>query len=260
MRIAFVIALGMVALTGCAHKRSARRVPVPPPPAPTDRSTPPPGNTRARDAARSAPEPSRAPSRSNRPVSPDSALTRTPSNVEVGKASWYGHPYHGRPAANGEIYDMEKMTAAHRTLPFDTWVRVINLSNDKAVDVRITDRGPFVDNRIIDLSHAAAREIGLIGPGVATVRVEVVSVPDGAPVALYGVQVGAFRNRDNAERERKLMEQQYGRAKLIRREGETTLWRVLVGSEKTPEAADSLRERIRKDSHERNGFVVRLDS
>ncbi len=83
---------------------------------------------------------------------------------ETGLASWYGHPYHGRPAANGEIYDMESFTAAHRTLPFGTWVRVVNLTNDKTVDVRITDRGPFVENRIIDLSHAAAGAIGLIGP------------------------------------------------------------------------------------------------
>lgn len=155
---------------------------------------------------------------------------------------------------------MEKMTAAHRTLPFDTWVHVVNTANDKAVDVRITDRGPFIDGRIIDLSHAAAREIGMIGPGTADVRVEVVSVPDNAPVALYAVQVGAFRNRDNAERERKRMEQQYGRARLVKREGETTLWRVLVGSEKTEDAADALRKKIREDSHERNGFVVRLDS
>ncbi len=96
---------------------------------------------------------------------------------ETGLASWYGHPYHGRPAANGEIYDMEKLTAAHRTLPFGTWVRVVNLTNDKTVDVRITDRGPFVDNRIIDLSHAAAEAIALIGPGVARVRLDILSVP-----------------------------------------------------------------------------------
>ena len=82
---------------------------------------------------------------------------------ETGIASWYGHPYHGRRAANGEIYDMEKLTAAHRTYPFDTWVRVRNLSNDRTVDVRIQDRGPFVRGRIIDLSHAAAREIDLLG-------------------------------------------------------------------------------------------------
>src|SRR5580700_6208057 len=82
-------------------------------------------------------------------------------SVETGVASWYGHPYHGRPAADGEIYDMEKLVAAHRTLPFQTMVRVRNMANDKTVDVRIIDRGPFVSNRIIDLSHAAAVTVGL---------------------------------------------------------------------------------------------------
>src|SRR2546425_10922641 len=100
-----------------------------------------------------------------------------PGATETGIASWYGHPYHGRPAANGEIYDMDKMTAAHRTLPFGTWARVTNLGNDKTVDVRIIDRGPFIDGRIIDLSHAAARAIDLIGPGVTQVRVEIISAP-----------------------------------------------------------------------------------
>src|SRR5690348_15345121 len=77
--------------------------------------------------------------------------------TEEGIASWYGHPYHGRQAADGEIYDMEKLVAAHRTLPFHTWVRVRNLDNNTSVDVEIIDRGPFIDGRIIDLSHAAAQ-------------------------------------------------------------------------------------------------------
>ena len=93
--------------------------------------------------------------------------------LETGIASWYGNPYHGRRAAGGEIYDMEKLTAAHRTLPFNTWVEVTNLTNGKKVRVRITDRGPFVGGRIIDLSRAAAREIEMIGPGIAPVRIEV---------------------------------------------------------------------------------------
>src|SRR5262249_10810126 len=97
--------------------------------------------------------------------------------TETGLASWYGHPYHGRRAANGEIYDMEQLTAAHRTLPFDARVRVLNLANSKTVEVRITDRGPFVDGRIIDLSHAAARAIDMIGPGTAMVRLEIVGAP-----------------------------------------------------------------------------------
>ena len=100
-----------------------------------------------------------------------------PGLSKRGLASWYGHPYHGRPAADGEIYDMETLVAAHRTLPFQTRVRVRNLSNDKTVDVRIIDRGPFVGGRIIDLSHAAAKEIDLIGPGVAQVEITIIGTP-----------------------------------------------------------------------------------
>lgn len=98
-------------------------------------------------------------------------------SIEEGLASWYGPPYHGRQAADGEIYDMEKMTAAHRTLPFQTWVRVTNRQNGLTVEVRITDRGPFVEGRIIDLSKAAARRIQLLGPGVSPVRLEVINPP-----------------------------------------------------------------------------------
>src|SRR3954449_9011943 len=97
--------------------------------------------------------------------------------TERGVASWYGHPYHGRRAADGEVYDMETLVAAHRTMPFQTWVRVRNLANDKTVDVRIIDRGPFVDGRIIDLSHAAARQIALIGPGVGQVEMTIINAP-----------------------------------------------------------------------------------
>src|SRR5580704_11209410 len=87
-----------------------------------------------------------------------------PLEPETGIASWYGYPYHGRHAADGEIYDMEKLTAAHRTLPFGTWVRVVNLTNERSVEVRINDRGPFIEGRIIDLSKAAARAVDLVTP------------------------------------------------------------------------------------------------
>ena len=98
---------------------------------------------------------------------------------ETGIASWYGDPYHGRKAANGEVYDMNRMTAAHRTLPFGTWVEVNNLTNSKRVTVRITDRGPFVQGRIIDLSRAAAAKIDMIGSGTARVHLKVVRAPVG---------------------------------------------------------------------------------
>jgi rare lipoprotein A len=183
-------------------------------------------------------------------------------STETGLASWYGHPYHGRPAANGEIYDMEQMTAAHRTLPFNTWVRVENFGNHKTVEVRINDRGPFVDGRIIDLSHAAARTLEIIGPGTARVRLEVIRAPEAvaAAPALFAVQIGAFRERANAERARARMATRYGAARLVLRQGNPDVWRVLVGSEITQEGADALAERIRQEIGERNAFVVRLDS
>ena len=104
----------------------------------------------------------------------------TPARVgwtQRGVASWYGHPYHGRRTSNGEVYDMDKLTAAHLSLPFDTWVRVTNLNNNKSVEVRINDRGPFIKRRIIDLSRQGAKRIGMIGPGTARVRVRVVATP-----------------------------------------------------------------------------------
>jgi rare lipoprotein A len=179
--------------------------------------------------------------------------------TETGLASWYGHPYHGRPASDGEIYDMETLVAAHRTLPFNAWVRVVNLTNNKSVDVRIIDRGPFVDGRIIDLSHLAARTIDLIGPGVAQVRIEVIRMPEALPPSVFAVQVGAFRDRSNAERIRARMADRYGPARLVLRAGSPNVWRVLVGSENTEDAANALAGRIRAEFNETNAFVVRLD-
>jgi len=97
--------------------------------------------------------------------------------TQTGIASWYGAPYDGRPAASGEIFDTHKLTAAHRSLPFDTWVEVTNLKNGERVRVRINDRGPFVDGRIIDLSLAAAEAIDLVRPGVGKVRLKVIRAP-----------------------------------------------------------------------------------
>lgn len=178
-------------------------------------------------------------------------------NGETGLASWYGHPYHGRPAADGEIYDMEGFTAAHRTLPFGTWVRVVNLTNNKTVDVRIIDRGPFVENRIIDLSHAAAVAIALIGPGVAPVRLDILSVPTISD-NWYGVQAGAFADPNRAERLRQSLERDFGPAHLVQRPGTPALWRVVVGRVPSQEAASALAEKVRQQAG--TAFVVRLDS
>src|SRR6185312_3530350 len=147
-------------------------------------------------------------------------------SVETGVASWYGKPYDGRQAADGEIYDMETMVAAHRTLPFQTMVRVRNVKNDKTVDVRIIDRGPFVNGRIIDLSHAAARAIDLIGPGFGPVELTILSTTASAAggVAQFGVQVGAFREHANADRMQERMAKEYGAAKEVLRAGDPPMW------------------------------------
>jgi rare lipoprotein A len=111
------------------------------------------------------------------PLSSRDPVTVHAGDTESGIASWYGVPYHGRRSASGEIYDMEKLTAAHPTFPFQTIVEVTNLDNGKRVIVRINDRGPFVKGRIIDLSHAAAKQIDLLGPGTARVRLKVIQPP-----------------------------------------------------------------------------------
>jgi rare lipoprotein A len=190
-------------------------------------------------------------------------VAKTPrmGSKESGIASWYGYPYHGRRAANGEIYDMEKLTAAHRTLPFDTWVRVRNLTNNKTVDVRIQDRGPFVNDRIIDLSKAAARQIEMIGPGIAKVTLTIIAPPPVKEIEkepeLFAVQVGAFRERTRAESVRDAMKSAYGQARIVERTLDGTIYRVLVGAEDTEDKATALAERIRATGSP--GFVVRLD-
>jgi rare lipoprotein A len=183
----------------------------------------------------------------------------TPKSGETGLASWYGHPYHGRQAADGEIYDMETLVAAHRTLAFGTWVRVTNLGNGKSVDVRIIDRGPFVGGRIIDLSHAAAQKIDLIGVGVAQVRLDILSAPPPAQAAatFYAVQVGAFADRARAEEVRSTMEQRYGTARLVLRQSSPPLWRVLVGRESSQQGAEQLDQRLGGEVD--HCYVVRLD-
>jgi len=178
--------------------------------------------------------------------------------TEEGVASWYGHPYHGRPAADGEIYDMEKLVAAHRLMPFNTWVRVTNLQNGKTIDVRIIDRGPFIDGRIIDLSKAAARHIDLLGPGTGRVRVQVIAAPVDVPAEdLYAVQIGAFSLQANAEHLRDEYAHRYGAAQLALRESNPPLWRVLVGREPTLAAAQQLAATI--GATDKNVLVVRLD-
>ena len=111
----------------------------------------------------------------------ESTKIRSPrsKNMQSGKASWYGPGFHGKPTASGEVFDQALMTAAHNTLPLGSKAKVINLANGNSVEVKINDRGPFADGRIIDLSRAAAGALGILASGVAQVRVEILTLPLG---------------------------------------------------------------------------------
>lgn len=182
--------------------------------------------------------------------------------VEEGTASWYGKDFHGKPTSCGEIYDMNAMTSAHKILPLGVRLRVTNLKNNRSVVVRVNDRGPFVKNRIIDLSYAAAQKLDIVTSGIAPVRIEAVD-SDGSGVELkvgpFTVQVGAFTDAANAYRLANQLEKRYGFSTVQRGWVKGVMFhRVRVGNYPEMEAADALRKEF-----ERNGtpaaFVVALD-
>lgn len=157
--------------------------------------------------------------------------------LQEGEASWYGPGFHGKQTASGETYDMEAMTAAHPELPFGSRLRVINLDNGLETRVRVNDRGPFARNRVLDLSRAAAREIDMLGPGTARVRIEVLDsvaelpAPSPAPAVIPDtctlVQVGAYAERRNAAEMARRLE---ARGEPVRQvHGQDGLTRILVG-------------------------------
>jgi rare lipoprotein A len=154
---------------------------------------------------------------------------------------------------------MYKLTAAHRTLPFETVLRVTNQKNGKQVEVRITDRGPFVEGRIIDLSLGAARELDMVGMGIAPVHLALISSPGSPTAGLFTVQVGAFLSRDNAERLRREMGARYSFAIIQEYDAPQGLfYRVRVGKLASQDAARALGDMLREKEHVQP-FVVRLD-
>ncbi len=167
---------------------------------------------------------------------------------EKGLASWYGPGFHGKRTANGEVYDMDAMTAAHKSLPFDLIVEVENLDNGRSIRVRINDRGPFVRGRIIDLSREGAKRIGMLGPGTARVRIRVVE--RARPLERTGsfwVQVGAFRDRTNARNlEAKLRRAFPG----VRIRSDDDWYRVGFGPFRKRSEADELVEKLDRRGHE----------
>ena len=244
--------LPLLMLPGCGSRRPVigRQ---PPPAEPTET---PPATEEAAKRSTNVPEtppPSAPGSKRNKPAPAPAGY------IEEGNASWYGVPFHGRRASNGEVYDMYKLTAAHRTLPFETMVRVTNLNNGKSTVVRITDRGPFVDNRIIDLSLAAAREVDSVGPGVVLVRVEVLSPGIDPTSGFFTVQAGAFRDRVNAERLHDRLSASYSPIFIQQYDSpDGVFYRVRVGRISGEDAAHQFGEQLR-DREGFTPFVTRLD-
>ena len=248
MRFSRLYLLGLLPLlAGCGHKETAVRVPPPP-------ELPPPAVT--------APAPTAPPSEHRdatitKPTQPTSPGEK-PIYTELGLASWYGAPYHNHRGSNGEVYDMNAMTAAHRTLPLNSVVRVTNVKTGRSAVVRITDRGPFIGERIIDLSAAAAKAVDVWGPGTAWVRLELL----GTPVPLnaggkWAVQIGAFDSREAALQMKQSVIDRYHPANVLEFAGPTGEWVRIRVQNDSRELAEEISRSV--TSPEGGVFLVRLD-
>ena len=230
-------------LTGCErHKIPPTQVPPPPPiPQAESPSVPPPPQPPAQNQTIEVP-----------------ANTK-PILEEVGMASWYGAPYHNRRGSNGEIYDMNAMTAAHLTLPLGSIVRVTNLKTEHTALVRITDRGPFVTGRIIDLSLAAAKAVDVYLPGTAKVRLEVLQAPVSLEIGgRWAVQIGSFAGKKAAADLADHLQRRYQTAQVLKFVSPAGgCWvRVRVANDDRERAAALARE---TETSEGAVFLVRLD-
>ncbi len=212
------LAMALAAETGC-HKSKVAYTSPPPPPAALP-------NASARASAENPRPRTPVPApriKTPQPAEGDESYGR-PVSTEIGLASWYGPPYHNRQAADGSIFDQNAMTAAHRTLPLGTTVRVTNLATDQSVIVKVTDRGPFVQGRTLDLSLAAAKAIGVYRAGVAKVKVEAFAHPTADPEGRWCVQIGAFLDPDEAIQLKNDLLRRYRMAKVIEFPGPTGYW------------------------------------
>jgi rare lipoprotein A len=243
-----------LAFAGCGHKPKQASVP-PPPSIPAQAPSPSTANQPSQ-THRVESEPDRA--QEDKDAISIPADTK-PIRVETGLASWYGPPYHNRRGSNGEIYNMNAMTAAHKTLPLGSIVRVTNVKTGSSALVRITDRGPFVAGRIIDLSLAAAKKVDCWKAGVIEVRVEVLRTP--APLDTGGrwaVQIGAFDREGPATELESRLARRYRTAKVLHFGSPIGDWwvRVRVLGDDRERA-----EEVARDTRTPQGgiYLVRLD-
>ena len=250
--ISFACAALFALLTACSHKPVAVVVPPSPPPKttaeqplPTETEPVPPAAEKTAPAATSE--------------LPNIPADAKPLFSETGIASWYGAPYHNRRGSNGEIYDMHAMTAAHRTLPLGTIARVTDLKTGSSAIVRITDRGPFIEGRIIDLSQAAAKQIGMIQRGTAEVRLDVLEEPSSTDSGgRWAVQIGGFDEEQAARDLAAHISRRYRTANVLTFNSPVGDWwvRVRVKGDLRARAEEILHDTT---TSEGAVFLVRLD-
>jgi rare lipoprotein A len=239
---------GITILSGCHHEpKVAYRTP--PPPAP-----------------RRAPEPSLAPTLpadipgelAQAPPGFFDDTTTAPTFTETGIASWYG-PYGNRRAADGSAYDGMGMTAAHKTLPLGSTIRVTNLVTGQQILVRVTDRGPFAPGRVIDLSINAAKAVGLYRMGIAKVRLEAFRHPNVDPAGKWCVQTGAFKTEADALDLKAALMQRYTGARVAEFAGATGFWVRIDPSQRAKSQADEIADWIGQPDPQALPYIVRLD-
>lgn len=176
--------------------------------------------------------------------------------VERGVASWYGEDFHGRPTSSGEIYNMYDLTAAHKLMPLGTVAKITNLDNGRSVVVKINDRGPFVDGRVIDLSYSAASEIGMVDEGVSKVEIKVLKW--GKSLSDFTVQIGSFVVEENAQKLKAKLNWKYKDVHIITYEtNDKKYYRVRVGSTKDIGKAERLAEKLSEEGF--SFFITRKD-
>lgn len=216
-----------------------------------------------RTATRTTPH-APAPVTRHEPVPPplpatEDSLRGKPTLVETGMASWYGPQYNHAKSANGEVYDQNGMTAAHRTLPLGTLARVTNETTGQSVVVRITDRGPFVAGRVLDMSEGAAKAIGLYRMGVAKVKVEAYAPPTASQAGIWCVQTGAFQTSQDATDLKSALISRYKTAKVQQFQGPTGYWVRIDPAGRDKQQAIAIQDWIGKPDDHAQSFLVRLD-
>lgn len=195
---------------------------------------------------RSMPPPERPEIKREAKLPPETKIEkRETREVQYGVASWYGGEFHGRQTSSGEVYDMFQLTCAHNSLPLGTMVMVTNLENGRSVELKVNDRGPFVKERIIDVSYAAARILGMWGKGTANVKVEWVGSPIVERVERFNLQVGSFSDEAGARDLAEQLKKSFENVHVATVETQTQKYhRVRIGPFETKEAALPLAERL----------------